>query len=231
MNEVNWRTVELGLMSMELFGFCFISIWFRSETATFAFSTFQTDRFNFRFWRPSDGGGDVVIDWTHQVLCSLSAGVIGCCLVGRACVRASIMETTLSAIDWWNASSWGNASNPSGEDHARSPPLLAEYPDALLQFAVVACILFMLVGVPGNFITILALLRYTKVSISLILFEMIRAVFSYHAGQMRTRTGQMARLQPERNTRTMCVMPQNLLLLQQCNASNYEPLAAVATVY
>jgi len=40
---------------------------------------------------------------------------------------------------------------------------LAEYPDALLQFAVAACVLFILVGVPGNFITILALLRYTKV--------------------------------------------------------------------
>ena len=79
------------------------------------------------------------------------------------------MEATVSAIDWWNtSSSWsssssGSSGNDSSDHSVRSPPLLAEYPDALLQFAVAACILFMLVGVPGNFITILALLRYTKV--------------------------------------------------------------------
>lgn len=43
-------------------------------------------------------------------------------------------------------------------------PLFAEYPDEVLHFAVGACVLFTLIGVPGNFITIVALLRYTKVS-------------------------------------------------------------------
>ncbi|XP_057379048.1 G-protein coupled receptor moody-like isoform X1 [Daphnia carinata] len=42
-------------------------------------------------------------------------------------------------------------------------PLFTEYPDELLHFAVGACVLFTLLGVPGNFITIVALLRYTKV--------------------------------------------------------------------
>lgn len=43
-------------------------------------------------------------------------------------------------------------------------PLFTEYPDEVLHFAVGACVLFTLIGVPGNFITIVALLRYTKVS-------------------------------------------------------------------
>lgn len=42
-------------------------------------------------------------------------------------------------------------------------PLFADYPDELLHFAAGACVLFTLLGVPGNFITIVALLRYTKV--------------------------------------------------------------------
>lgn len=46
-------------------------------------------------------------------------------------------------------------------DHLQ--PLFSEYPDEVLHFAVGACVLFTLIGVPGNFITIVALLRYTKV--------------------------------------------------------------------
>lgn len=88
-----------------------------------------------------------------------------------------VMETTVSGMDWWSNTSWWNSSSSNSSDHSRSPHLLAEYPDALLQFAVVACILFMLVGVPGNFITILALLRYTKVS----------SVFSPSMTQQRTK--------------------------------------------
>lgn len=57
-----------------------------------------------------------------------------------------------------NASTWSEA-----DDHFQQP-LFSQYPDELLHFAVGACVLFTLLGVPGNFITIVALLRYTKVS-------------------------------------------------------------------
>jgi hypothetical protein len=55
----------------------------------------------------------------------------------------------------------GMTSTDNG-DHLQ--PLFSEYPDEVLHFAVGACVLFTLIGVPGNFITIVALLRYTKVS-------------------------------------------------------------------
>jgi len=56
---------------------------------------------------------------------------------------------------------WTGGSSPIPPNR---PLLFADYPDELLHFAVGACVLFILVGVPGNFITIVALLRYTKVS-------------------------------------------------------------------
>ncbi|XP_068629033.1 G-protein coupled receptor moody-like [Battus philenor] len=41
--------------------------------------------------------------------------------------------------------------------------LFHNYPDGLLTFATVCCILFMCIGIPGNLITIIALARYEKV--------------------------------------------------------------------
>ncbi|CAG9788361.1 unnamed protein product [Diatraea saccharalis] len=41
--------------------------------------------------------------------------------------------------------------------------LFTDYPEALLQFAGACCVLFMLVGIPGNLITIIALARCKKV--------------------------------------------------------------------
>lgn len=41
--------------------------------------------------------------------------------------------------------------------------LFKDYPEALLRFASVCCALFMLVGIPGNLITIVALARCKKV--------------------------------------------------------------------
>ncbi|XP_050677485.1 G-protein coupled receptor moody-like [Leptidea sinapis] len=41
--------------------------------------------------------------------------------------------------------------------------LFKDYPDGLLGFAFACCILFMLVGIPGNLITIIALARYEKI--------------------------------------------------------------------
>lgn len=42
--------------------------------------------------------------------------------------------------------------------------LFKHYSDGLLRFASVSCVLFMLVGIPGNLITIIALARCKKVS-------------------------------------------------------------------
>ncbi|KOB52852.1 Gustatory receptor trehalose 1, partial [Operophtera brumata] len=40
--------------------------------------------------------------------------------------------------------------------------LFLDYPDTLLKFAAACCIIFMIIGIPGNIITILALLKYRK---------------------------------------------------------------------
>lgn len=42
--------------------------------------------------------------------------------------------------------------------------LFKDYPEGLLRFASVCCVLFMLVGIPGNLITIIALARCKKVN-------------------------------------------------------------------
>lgn len=42
--------------------------------------------------------------------------------------------------------------------------LFQGYPDGLLKFATACCVIFMLIGIPGNLITIVALARYEKVS-------------------------------------------------------------------
>ncbi|XP_039293515.1 uncharacterized protein LOC120353556 [Nilaparvata lugens] len=47
-------------------------------------------------------------------------------------------------------------------------PLFQGYPTALLRFASLCCLLFMMVGIPGNLITIIALFRCKKVGCLLI---------------------------------------------------------------
>lgn len=44
------------------------------------------------------------------------------------------------------------------------PPLFTDYPPHLLDFAVFCCVLFIVLGVPGNLITIIALVKCKKVS-------------------------------------------------------------------
>jgi hypothetical protein len=44
--------------------------------------------------------------------------------------------------------------------------LFMDYPDWLLKFASLCCALFMLAGIPGNLITIIALARCKKVRIT-----------------------------------------------------------------
>lgn len=63
-----------------------------------------------------------------------------------------------------NGSSSSHSATATADGNGEPTQLFADYPDELLHFAVGACVLFTLLGVPGNFITIVALLRYTKVS-------------------------------------------------------------------
>ncbi|KAF0307058.1 hypothetical protein FJT64_021545 [Amphibalanus amphitrite] len=44
--------------------------------------------------------------------------------------------------------------------------LFADYPPELLHFAAACCILYIIVGIPGNAITIVALCRYKKSSVT-----------------------------------------------------------------
>lgn len=62
-----------------------------------------------------------------------------------------------------------NSSVVGLDDYATDKELAAivlfpNYPDGLLRFASLCCVLFMLVGIPGNLITIIALARCKKVS-------------------------------------------------------------------
>lgn len=41
--------------------------------------------------------------------------------------------------------------------------LFKDYPEGLLWFATACCVVFMLIGIPGNLITIIALARCKKV--------------------------------------------------------------------
>lgn len=43
--------------------------------------------------------------------------------------------------------------------------LFEEYPDGLMKFASVCCVLFILIGIPGNLVTVIALARCKKVSV------------------------------------------------------------------
>lgn len=49
------------------------------------------------------------------------------------------------------------------DEELASVVLFRDYPEGLLKFASACCILFMLVGIPGNLITIVALARCKKV--------------------------------------------------------------------
>lgn len=55
----------------------------------------------------------------------------------------------------------------STDEQLAAVELFKDYSEALLRFASVCCVLFMLVGIPGNLITIVALARCKKVSFRL----------------------------------------------------------------
>ncbi|XP_047534021.1 G-protein coupled receptor moody-like [Vanessa atalanta] len=53
-----------------------------------------------------------------------------------------------------------------------SVELFKGYPDGLMKFATASCIVFMMIGIPGNIITIVALARYEKVRNATAIFIM-----------------------------------------------------------
>lgn len=73
------------------------------------------------------------------------------------------MEVFWINANWSTAASMSDRNTTTWRSEDDLQPLFSQYPDELLHFAVGACVLFTLLGVPGNFITIVALLRYTKV--------------------------------------------------------------------
>ncbi|XP_041981136.1 G-protein coupled receptor moody-like [Aricia agestis] len=70
----------------------------------------------------------------------------------------SIPKSTLAS----EVDGWSGLDNYTDEELA-SVELFKDYPEGLLRFASVCCVLFMLVGIPGNLITIVALARCKKV--------------------------------------------------------------------
>ena len=78
-------------------------------------------------------------------------------------------ETKKMVNDWMgNNNSELNASELGIReiiDHPSSVRLFEDYPSWLLYFAAGCCILFMVIGIPGNLITIAALFRTKKVCV------------------------------------------------------------------
>ena len=84
-----------------------------------------------------------------------------------AAALATDRSLTMDTSDPRNVTVGMTSTTSDNVDHFQ--PLFSEYPDEVLHFAVGACVLFTLIGVPGNFITIVALLRYTKVRNSFVI--------------------------------------------------------------
>ncbi|KAM3957795.1 uncharacterized protein ACR2FA_008522 [Aphomia sociella] len=94
---------------------------------------------------------------------------------------ANIADERLMTMDLLTSSANGTAVNVSGsivlgldeygsDEALAAVELFKNYPEGLLKFATVCCVLFMLVGIPGNIITIVALARCKKVRNATALF-------------------------------------------------------------
>lgn len=75
---------------------------------------------------------------------------------------SSPKSTFASEQDWTDGGS--RLDEYSTDEALAAVELFKDYPEVLLQFASVCCVVFMLVGIPGNLITIIALARCKKVS-------------------------------------------------------------------
>lgn len=78
-------------------------------------------------------------------------------------VQISEMGTLLN-----NSDVLVNCSALISDSDLASVNLFKGYPDGLMRFATACCFIFMMIGIPGNIITIVALARYEKVSYSLV---------------------------------------------------------------
>lgn len=81
------------------------------------------------------------------------------------------LSRVLQMLEYWmgNNESALNASEFEIQEvieHPGSASLFAGYPAWLLAFAAGCCALFMLVGIPGNLITVAALFRTKKVGVT-----------------------------------------------------------------
>lgn len=74
-------------------------------------------------------------------------------------------STFASELEEGNYSLEGGVLEYGSDAELEAVELFRDYPEPLLRFASVCCVLFMLVGIPGNLITIVALARCKKVSI------------------------------------------------------------------
>lgn len=71
-------------------------------------------------------------------------------------------------VEWLGVSMMPSPLPPLATDE-----LFQNYPAGLLYFATAACIVFILVGIPGNLITIIALARCKKVSVTNSTFSLL----------------------------------------------------------
>ncbi|CAD0197873.1 unnamed protein product [Chrysodeixis includens] len=72
-------------------------------------------------------------------------------------------STFASEVEGGNYSLEGGVLEYGSDAELEAVELFRDYPEPLLRFASVCCVLFMLVGIPGNLITIVALARCKKV--------------------------------------------------------------------
>lgn len=88
-----------------------------------------------------------------------------------------------------NFSVIGNHANTSGlsnmaerytDEQLGSLQLFEGYPKPMLQFTAVCCMLFMVIGIPGNLVTIFALARCKKVRYFLFVFIFMQRLHYIH---------------------------------------------------
>ncbi|XP_072931053.1 G-protein coupled receptor moody-like [Epargyreus clarus] len=81
-----------------------------------------------------------------------------------------LINKSLSAVTV-NTSAW-NLTAYSTDGELAAVKLFTDYPEGLLRFATICCFVFMVIGIPGNIVTIVALARYKKVHNATAMFIM-----------------------------------------------------------
>lgn len=78
-------------------------------------------------------------------------------------IPKSTFSSELDERNWSAVNTVTGLDEYSSDSELAAVELFKDYPEGLLRFASVCCVLFMLVGIPGNLITIIALARCKKV--------------------------------------------------------------------